>query len=270
MSQENTYSLYNVEKFNKTIDVDIHECILSRYIEVVIDYLNFIIENIKIKNVNYSKFIVIRGLETITNVFNLLLYYTKNIDITYFHCQKSFYYYVEFIGQITDDQNTFLQLSSRDATTYVYKKTIFEINNTYRKNILYTKEISEKFDLINKYIKFYNIILLKIIYNDNFVSIYDKEYVKKIGKICNKINSLKLEKNNFDIFGLFINTIDDKTVSIDKFIEIILLYLKKIQKNINVTNITTILQKTKEHINTEEFETHLQESSDKFVNWVLS
>jgi hypothetical protein len=176
----------------------------------------------------------------------------------------------------------FLQLSSRDATTYVYKKTIFEINNTYRKSILYTKEISDKFDLINNYIKFYNIILLKIINSESFLSLYDKEYIKKIGKICNKINSLRFDKNNLDVLGLFINTIDDKTVSIDKFIEIILLYLKKIQKNINVTNVTNvtnatntanatkIIQKIKEKIYVEEFDTYLQESTEKFVNWVLS
>ena len=83
-------------------------------------------ENIKLQNQIYLKFIVIRGLETITNVFSIILYYTKNIDLTYFQCQKSFYYYIEFIGQISEEQHSFLQLNSRDAITYVYKKTLVD------------------------------------------------------------------------------------------------------------------------------------------------
>ena len=133
---------------------------MNKFIELVIEYLKFIYENIKIQNLSYSKFIVIRGLETITNVFSITLYYTKNIDLTYFQCQKSFYYYIEFIGQISEEQHTFLQLNSRDAITYVYKKTFFEINNDVRKNMLPpTKENMKKFDLTNEYIKIYIYII---------------------------------------------------------------------------------------------------------------
>ena len=54
--------------------------------------------------------------------------------MTYFHSQKSFYFYVEFIGQISEDQHSFLHLSSKDASIFVYKKTIFEINDEIIKN----------------------------------------------------------------------------------------------------------------------------------------
>ena len=147
---ENNYSLHNVDNFSKTLDISVND-VVKKYTELVIEYLKFIYENIKVQNLTYSKFIVIRGLETITNVFSIILYYTKNIDLTYFQCQKSFYYYIEFIGQISEDQHTFLHLSSRDAITYVYKKTFFEINNDFRKNILsLTKENMTKFDLIKE------------------------------------------------------------------------------------------------------------------------
>ena len=51
---------------------------------------------------------------------------------------------IEFINQITDDSNKFLQLCSRDASIYVYKKTIFDINNEYRKKI--DEECDKKMD----------------------------------------------------------------------------------------------------------------------------
>ena len=47
--------------------------------------------------------------------------------------QKSFYYYIEFIGQIGDSNHQFLQLNSKDATLFVFKKTVFEINSDHRK-----------------------------------------------------------------------------------------------------------------------------------------
>ena len=131
-TKDTNFSLMNAENYNKNLDIDI-KSINEKYILLVSDYLKFIIENIKVKNKILARFIITRGLDTITNVFLHLLYYTKNIDMTYFHCQKSFYFYVEFVGQITEEEKMFLQLTSRDATTYVYKETIFKINNEFKK-----------------------------------------------------------------------------------------------------------------------------------------
>jgi len=272
MNQEN-FSLHNIEHFNKTLDVDINDCILNKYIELVTEYLRFIFENIKIKSLYYSKFVIIRGLETMTNVFNIVLYYTKNIDLTYFHCQKSFYYYAEFISQITEDQHVFLQLSSRDATTYVYKKTVYEINNVYRKNMISSQLIIDKFNLIHKNIKIFNIIILKILSNENlFLQNNTTENtinIQKIQKVCNKLNKLKIDIENLCAFELFIDILDNKVNNadkfmIDKFMEIILLYLKKINRNIN------IIKKTNDKIYLEDFDIYLQESPDKFINWITN
>ena len=73
-------------------------------------------------------------------LFNMLLLYTKNIDLTISHCNKALYYYIEFIGQIADDSHSYLQLNSKDATLFIYKKTIFELNSEHRKNYTLSKE----------------------------------------------------------------------------------------------------------------------------------
>jgi hypothetical protein len=162
-SKDYNYSLHNIENYKKELNSPINE-IVKKYLNLLVEYYKFIIENIKIKNKQFTHFIIMRGLDTITNVFLILLLYTKNVDLTYFHCQKSFYFYVEFVGQISEDEKTFLQLSSRDAITYVYKKTIFEINNEIKKN---NESISDytrlKIDIINEYIELYRIILLKFV-----------------------------------------------------------------------------------------------------------
>ena len=49
----------------------------------------------------------------------MLLLYTKNIDLTISHCNKALYYYIEFIGQIGDENHSYLQLNSKDATLFI-------------------------------------------------------------------------------------------------------------------------------------------------------
>ena len=107
--------------------------ILTKFVSVIIEYMKFMSEKIKMKNKHYYKFVFERGIETIIHVFTNTLYYTKNIDLTFYHSQKAYYVYIEFIEQISDDNITFLQLSSRDALMFVYKKTIFDLNNERKK-----------------------------------------------------------------------------------------------------------------------------------------
>lgn len=153
------YSLMNTLNFNKTIKNENHE-ILDKYISLIYEYKQFISENVNIKNKKYHNYIFTRGLDTITHVFTMLLFYTKSLDITYYHSQKSFYFYVEFIEQIIDIQNSFLKLSSMDATIFVYKKTIYEINNEYRKSIESSCNQEMVFSILNAYIQIYKNICL--------------------------------------------------------------------------------------------------------------
>ena len=62
---------------------------------------------------------------------------------------------MEFIEQILDAQNAFLHLDSRDASIFVYKKTIYEINPDLRTEVENTPEIDDQFKEINAYIQIY-------------------------------------------------------------------------------------------------------------------
>ena len=131
-------SLQNIENYKKDSGdavVSYNEMdIYMKYVNVINQYLLFGIETIKNKNSEYLKYILIKGLFTISHVFKMLLLFTQNLDLTYYHCQKSYSYYIEFIGQIGDDAVTYLQLNSKDAALFVYKKTVFDINQEYKKN----------------------------------------------------------------------------------------------------------------------------------------
>jgi len=220
----NLFSLNDTETLKKNNIYSIEE-VMNIYVRLVFEYINFITENTKYKK-SYFKFILLRGLETITNVFNLIFYYTKNLDITYFHSQKAFYFYIEFIEQINNDKNSFLQLSSRDAILYVYKKTIFLINDENRKN---ANSLNQKdkhfFSSLNKYIIINKLFFSKLLSEDLFLDMKEKNILlEKIRNINCKINSISFlqKKEKLESILIFININFNIKNNLDTFLELFL------------------------------------------------
>lgn len=229
-NNDNNYSLQNVDNFKSILSTST-SVIVDKYANIIVQYLKFAMETLKIKNNTYYKFIIRRGLDALTSVFINIIFYTKNLELTYFHTQKSYYYYIEFIEQITDDQNTFLQMSSRDAITYVYKKTIYDINNDYRKNMETSFENVKKFDLINASIKLYKVIIYKLLGNEKFYNFLKfNEYVSKLENIFKKINNLNFATDKMLILESLIFILDDKIDDIDVFVEMINVIIKRLNK----------------------------------------
>ena len=229
---QSNYSLHNKENYKPKLETTINE-IMDKYSKLVIEYLFFIIENLNNKNVNYSKFIIIRGLKTISHVFSKLLFYSNNLDMTYFHSQKSFYFYVEFIGQISEDQHSFLHLSSKDASIFVYKKTIFEINDEIIKNSSQNSH-HQLFDLFDYYSFIIITFFIKIInfldFNQNIEM--KKKYFEENIVICQKItNKILKEKVNSTYFHNIINLINKldncKNIQNYQYFSILENYIKK-------------------------------------------
>jgi len=258
MNKDNIYSLQNIENYRNTLDSDISN-IVKKYSQLIIEYFKFIKENIKITKSKFLNFIIIRGLDTITNVFLYILYFTKNIELTYFHCQKSYYFYIEFVGQISEEEKTFLQLTTRDATIYVYKKTIYEINNELKKiNDVMTNDFREKLDIIKIYINLYQIYLLKIINSDD-TSMLNIEY---LFKICDKLNNIT-NKTKLIILEGVIEKLYNKINDDKLFFDVNYLLIKKFLKN------QEILKNSLKNINLEDFDNKLLETPEKVVSWII-
>jgi hypothetical protein len=259
-NKDNNFSLQNLDNYRKKIDNTTSE-ITEKYYMLIAEYFKFITENIKVKNSNFAKFIITRGLDTITNVFNSIFYYTKNIDLTYFHCQKSFYFYVEFVGQISEDEKMFLQLSSRDATLYVYKKTIFEINNECKNTNESSKLINEQIAIINSYINIYKTMVYKIIQSDRN-NINNNLYIETFEKICKKINKTNLNNENVVLLNAIMDKFYFLISDVDYFFDIVQEFTKKIKPS--------HLKKCEKKLFNEEMIEELNETPDKFVSWLLT
>lgn len=142
------YSFFISENYYSEISSTLDN-ILNKYRLLVVDYIKFIVENLAIKNESYYKYIIIRGLETIHHVFTNVLYHSKNIDMAYYHGQKAYFFFVEFITQISNDSHSFLHLTTKDAILFVYKKTIYDLQPSFSKGS-WDNNDREKLDHIEK------------------------------------------------------------------------------------------------------------------------
>jgi hypothetical protein len=241
LSENSNYLLNNVTNYKNSIDNTTGE-ILNKFVRVLVEYMRLISETITMKNKQYYKFIFERGIETLIHIFSIIFYYTKNLELTFYHCQKAYYFYIEFIEQISDDNITFLQLSSRDAILFVYKKTIFDLNNDYRKNIMEpTNEEKNILSLVDSYSYIYKNIIQFIINHKDFT--YDNKneyinnccnYIETFGENIN-INKNKTKKNIIECIYLFTNLLADKQIEIKTFFNLLEEFIKKIniKKKIN-------------------------------------
>lgn len=181
--------------------------------------------------------------------------------MTYFHCQKSFYFYIEFVGQISEDEKMFLQLTSRDAATYVYKKTIFEINNDIRKsNENISEQSRNKIETINSYIHLYKTYLQKIIYSESSEAkdrlLQFEEITAKLTALSNRINTgqlLSLENVTDKLFHI----IEDCKL----FFDINHFLIKKFAKSPDSIKLSHV------KVYQEDFNKKLLDGPDKFVSW---
>lgn len=262
-------SLQNLENYKSDHTSTTSE-IFSKYIGLISEYFIQCIDNIFIKNINYYKYVLMRGVDTLTHVFKILLLYTKNLHLAYTHCQKSLYYYVEFICQIGDDTHSFLQLNTKDAALFVYKKTIFDINNEYRKEFASIKNCCSITNNIDSMIKLYTNYISYIVYDYSFTADNKIQFIKQFNnnscKFSQTILNLSLNISDEDYFNkLEIVHKFDQLLSLSngKKFQYIILFSKKFQKK----NIS--LDIVKQKLNSQENNNKRNTLSPaKYINWI--
>lgn len=156
------FNLTDSNNYNSTLSAN-HISIITSYNKIIHDY----IQNITTNKKKFSKTILTKGLDTIGHIFKHILYYTKNVELTSYHTEKSLFLYIEFVDQITDDQNMFVILSCKDACLYVYKKILSELNKSYYKENKEDINYDSFFDYLNNYIYLSKESIQFLFYNRN-------------------------------------------------------------------------------------------------------
>ena len=274
MEQQQKNYLTDTENYNDTILNDEMD-VVRAFIDVINEYLFHAGDKIIITNHAYYIFVLKRGCDTIKHIFNILFMYTKNLELTVHHCKKAFLYYVEFIGQIGDDNHTFLQLNSKDATLFVYKKTIFDINNEYKKKVTFTLNETKKLKFINVSCNLFNELILFILDNENLKGDTRLSYImyaqKMVCKIFNKYINLScniVEKLKICDCFIYYKSLLLTRGNVDecKFLNLCNLYFKKIQNKRTIDK-----TKVKEKLFHKKCLEKLENLTPlKFTNWLFN
>ena len=256
-------SLNNIENYKTELDSNEH-ILFIKYIGLIHELIECSVDNIFIQKSEYLKYILMKGIKNVFYIFNFLLLYTKNLELTIYHTQKAILYFIEFIGQIGDDNHSFLKLNTKDASLFIYKKTIFEVNNDFRKSYEESEETKTKMEMLHLYIETYNNIMLKIIENFDFQnkSLDDLQTITftKLYKIVESLIQLPIifKSNNEQIkdkineYSVFVNNINayySMPFIFNNYLNLINYTIKKGYKK-NIDN--NIVKKNLESINIEE------------------
>ena len=278
-----TLSLQHAENYKRQLENTTTE-IFVMYMGIVQEFLVQCMDSIFITDVSYYRYIILKGIETIAHVFRNLLLYTNNLNITYHHSQKAFYYYVEFIGQIGEESHSFLQLNSKDATLFVYKKTIFDIKKDFSSH--YKGDTTETTQFIID-----NVAMLTGIYNRCLESIFcseqwNTETCKNMLKLVdNRMckftqNILNADANGNANNGNANNANEHVYNNVIKMLEQV--HIKNAEYGIELIPILEVFTRkikgkniTKEYLRTrlshEDHDTIIQELTPlRYVNWLLA
>jgi hypothetical protein len=283
MTSNNNLSLQNLESYNKEL-LETPIEVFFKYNEIISEFIvQFSNVSTYAQNELYTKYLFTSGINTVTNIFNMVSLYTMNMELTKYYCNIGSYYYSEFTEQMISDHTSFLKLSTKDAILFVYKKTIFEINDDYKNNISLSESSNNKFSIINLLIKLYNDILINVIDKSNLIKadirIFYKEVLINGNNIFNMINNLYTSTNNinnsliYQHLKLFTSLIEILKIQLknneDKMLLICEIYLKKISK-LDVINIDKIERKIRqEKFNELVVNAYDSYNINKLINWLL-
>lgn len=202
---DDTYNLLNIKNYNQHINDSINE-ITNIFILLLKEYITLFF-----KKENKNKYIFDSGINILIHIFNITLYYTKNLKLTCYYTQQGYHVYLDFINELNKINISFLNLKTKDAIMFVYKKTIFCICNEYKKNIdenTYNNSDENKlFIHLNKIINIHKTIVLY--FSKNILSSFTSEqdiyfFCDNITNFNILISSKKKDEKVFDIFIYFL------------------------------------------------------------------
>jgi len=172
------------------------------YYRIISNFIKDMSEDINVAELNQFMFIIEKGIETITNVYKTILLYTRNVELAEYYTGKAGIYYVEFISQIIGSE-----INVREAVLFVYKKTIFEINNECKIRIVINVEQNTYFSILEE---------TTIFLQDFVKSVLKERNVEKIKTIMRGILNEKIMEYSKKIN--FSNDLTDVRMSKLKFL----------------------------------------------------
>ena len=234
---DSKYSLTNSNNYNNYLICNLKE-IIDNYIHILLNYILLFNQKINIDN-NINFFIFKKGIYTINHVFLFILYYTKNLEVAFYHSKNSYIFYLEFIEQLNFTSTTnVIKITVNDAIIFVYKKNIFNVNNSIS-NI--TEQEKQIFEQVEELLKINLQIIDIFITNNEFNLIELKNIIDNFQ--CNISSKIK-NKNIINLIYIFLNILYIIDITNSQKTTLLFLFIDEInsRKNINFNSLKNNIQ----------------------------
>jgi len=222
--QNKNYALNNSDNYFDKLNVDNSE-LINKQLNISVEYMK-IINDEGFCNHKNRYYIATKGIETILHIFNNIIFYTNNPNIAEYHSIRAIYLYKEYISQIVDESNSFLNLNTRDSILFIYKKTIFDIKKEHFKTII-NNEYKNTFDCL-----YLHGIIIKLCIS----FLYDKinkniDYLPLFLKTMENITLHDFNSNKYNILLFFTELLIHTNFTNEEFLDCLEKISKKISKN---------------------------------------
>ena len=248
--------------------------VILKYASVIKEYFTLINQSDTLKNIVNTNQSIYIGLTAIHRVFEYILLKTNNIDNAYYHSQKCYYYYLEYMEQI-NKTDLAQNLNHIDAVLFVFKKTIFDIyesesNSTSNIMTLNNENITiNEVDLRNLLGTIHHFTRILFFWENTKINIENRINIcnKYLQRYLSKIDSLDMTKSYLEIIQ---QKIDMDYFKYEDLLNELLIKIEKTRK-MNVLSETDkndlFLYKfyVEEHIFKEKF----NEGNKELVNWLF-
>ena len=222
--QNKNYALNSSDNYLDKMNVDMSD-LINQQLNISVEYMK-IINDEGFCNHKNRYYIATKGIETVLHIFNNIIFYTNNPAIAEYHSIRAIYLYKEYISQIVDESNSFLNLNTRDSILFIYKKTIFDIKKEYCKTTI-NNQYKNTFDCLYLH---GNIIKLCISF------LYDKinkniDYLPFFLKTMENITLHNFNSNKYNILLFFTELLIHTKFTNEEFLDCLEKISKKISKN---------------------------------------
>lgn len=194
--------LIDEENYKTVFSLQDLDSSLSIYARLISNFIKDIAEDVSVSELSLFMFILDKGVEAITHVYKTILLYTRNVELAEYHTGKACVYYIEFLLQLIGSG----EINIRESVLFVYKKTIFDINNECKKRVVISAEQNVYFSILDEttlfFYKFIKTVLSESGISENnavMVGILNEkmsEYSRKL-IFSNDLTDVRLSKLKF-------------------------------------------------------------------------
>jgi len=227
--------------------------IFPHYAQIMNDYLTHFMASTKYqKKDKDSLYLLINGFTTLTHIFKILLNTKAGLSQAIESTEKAIYYYTEFIEQMDENMLHDLNVSSNNASLFVYKKTIYHLQPEPSENCPSKKNVG------------YLLLLYRGLFDHLLeADILTSEIPEKLGKaaleLCRHNGDETLFEQELNNILLFIHHFPQGK----NYYDAIYLFLKKYKQQ--PLTLAGLCQK-KIH---PQYSTKLNEPAANYIKWLL-